>query len=131
MARLKIEDAVGLTSGDVVHGRFSALPASATVGEVRGWFAESSHRQVALLADEGRYAGSLTRADLAGDVNPDHPAAQLSRRGPVIAPDAPAGDGYQLALLSESLRVAVVDDDGTLLGVIGVTEDHQAFCGIG
>lgn len=130
MARLSIEDAVGLTAGDVIHGRFTALPAKATVGEVRAWFAESSHRHVAVLADQRRYVGSLTRADVAGGP-PDRPAADLSRHDPVVAPDAPASAGHELALSTEALRVPVVDRDGTLLGVIGVTDDLKAFCGAG
>ena len=86
---------------------------------------------MAFLADEGRYVGSLTRADLAGDLDAEGAAARLSRRGPVIAPDAPASAGHRLALATEALRVPVVDHDGTLLGVIGVTDDLEAFCGTG
>ena len=128
---MRIEDAVGLAAGDVIHKRFSALPASATVRDVRAWFAASSHRRMAFLADEGRYVGSLTREDLAGDIDADRAAAQLSHNGPVIAPDAPASVGHQLALSTDALRVPVVDHDGTLLGVIGVTDDLEAFCGAG
>jgi CBS domain-containing protein len=131
VARLSVEDAVDLAARDVIHKRFSALPASATVGDVRAWFAASSHRRMAFLAHEGRYVGSLTRKDVAGDIDAGRAAAQLSHRGPVIAPDAPASAGHQLALSTEALRVPVVDDDGTLLGVIGVTDDLEAFCGAG
>jgi CBS domain-containing protein len=126
---VRIEDAVGLAARDVIHERFSALPANATVRDVRAWFAESSHRRMAFLADNGRYIGSLTRADLGGDIDADRAAAQLARPGPVIAPEAPASTGHQLALTTDALRVPVVDRDGTLLGVIGVTDDLEAFCG--
>ena len=129
MARLRIEDAAGLAVRDVIHSRFSALPARATVHEVRAWFAESSHRRMAVLADRGRYVGSLTRAALEGDVDAGRAAAELSLRGPVIAPDEPASSASQLALSTEALRVPVVDHDGTLLGIVGVTDDHEAFCG--
>jgi CBS domain-containing protein len=112
-----------------MHERFSALPASATVCDVRAWFAASSHRRMAFLADEGRYIGSLTRSELADDIDADRAGAQLSRGGPVIAPDAPASAGHRLALSTDALRVPVVDHDGTLLGVIGVTDDLEAFCG--
>jgi CBS-domain-containing membrane protein len=37
----------------------------------------------------------------------------------------PSADGER------SHRVAVVDHDGTLVGVIGVTDDLAAFCGTG
>lgn len=129
MARTPLEDAAGLTAADVIHKRFSALPADATVAQVRDWFAASSHRRLAFLADRGRYAGALTRGDLDGRLDPAAPAAQLAHSGPTIAPDAPAQSGYELAIATEALRVPVVDRDGTLIGVVGVTDDRAAFCG--
>jgi Mg/Co/Ni transporter MgtE len=129
MARTPLDEANDLTAADVIHKRFSALPANATVAEVRDWFAGSSHRKMAFLADHGRYAGSLTRDDLGSDVDPISLAAHKARPGPTVAPDAPAQAGYQLALATHALRVPVVDRDGTLIGVIGVTDDLAGFCG--
>jgi CBS-domain-containing membrane protein len=129
MVRTPLKDAADLTAADVIHKRFSALPAEATVAEVRDWFAASSHRRMAFLADHGRYAGALTRDDLNGHLDPTRCAAQLARPGPTIAPDAPAHAGYKLAIATEAHRVPVVDRDGTLLGVVGVTDDLAAFCG--
>ncbi len=129
MARTPLNEAAELRAADVVHKRFSALPADATVAEVRDWFMASSHRRVAFLADHGRYAGSLTRDDLNGERDPTRSAAHLARSGPTIAPDAPAHAGYELAIATEAHRVAVVGSDGTLIGVVGVTDDLAAFCG--
>jgi CBS domain-containing protein len=129
MARTMIDDAGDLVAADVIHERFSALPATATVGDVKAWFAASSHRQMAFLADDGRYVGSLTRPDLAGDVLDERPASELARPGPTVAPDATALSAHELALASGALRVPVVDGEGRLLGVVGVTEDLAAFCG--
>ncbi len=126
-----LDDAAGLSAADVIHKQFSALPATATVGDVREWFAASSHRQMALLADDGRYAGSLSREDVAGPDADDLAASEIARNGPTIAPDAPARDGHELALATGTRRVPVVDSDGKLLGVVGVTEDLAAFCGAG
>jgi hypothetical protein len=64
MARTPLDEATGLTAADVIHKRFSALPADATVADVRDWFA-SSHRKIAVLAEDGRHAGTLTRDELA------------------------------------------------------------------
>lgn len=127
--RTAIDDAANLAVADVLHKRFTALPASATVGEVRAWFQASSHRQMAVLADRGCYVGSLTRTDVAGELDPERPASQLARRGPIVAPDAPARTGHELALSTEALRVPVVDREGRLLGVVGVIEDLAGFCG--
>jgi CBS domain-containing protein len=129
MARTRLDEAAGLTVGDVTHSRFSALPAAATVGEVREWFAGSGSRRMALLADEGRFVGSLVVEDLGDD--PAQPAAELARRGPTVAPDEPAKRGEELALGTPARRVPVVDRDGMLLGVVAVTTDLQGFCGTG
>jgi CBS-domain-containing membrane protein len=129
MARTPLDEAIDLTAADVIHTRFSALPADATVAQVRDWFAASSHRRMAFLADHGRYVGSLTRDDLTGDLDPAGFAAQLARPGPTIAPDAPAQAGYELAVATNAHRVPVVAGDSTLIGVIGVTDDLAAFCG--
>ncbi len=128
MAR-KLEDATGLTVLDVIHRRFTALPADATVGDVRDWFGASASRRMAVLAHDGRYVGSLTPAHVSGDVDAERPAAEVAQRGPTIAPDAPASAGEKLALLTDARRVPVVDRDGRLLGIVSVTADLTAFCG--
>jgi CBS domain-containing protein len=131
MAHTKLEEAAGLTVADVVHRKFSALPADTTIGAVRDWFAASTSRRMAFLADGERYVGSLTRDDVDGDLDPSAPAAQAAHPGPTILPEAPASEGEQLALRTDARRVPVVDRDGRLLGVVSVTEDRQAFCGTG
>jgi CBS-domain-containing membrane protein len=130
MAR-KLSDAGELTAAQVTHREFSTLPASATVADVREWFAASPHRMMAFLAADGRYAGSLTRSDVADGHDGARPATDVARRGPTVAPDAPAIRGHELALSSPALRVPVVDATGRLLGVVAVTADLSAFCGVG
>ena len=129
MARMPLEQAADLTTADVIHKRFSALPADATVAEVRDWFAASSHRRLAFLASDGHYAGSVTRSDLDGELDPAGPAAAVARPGPTVAPDAPARAGSELAVATDLRRVPVVDGEGTLVGVLAVTDDLAAFCG--
>src|SRR6516162_1961335 len=104
MARTPLDEAGNLTAADVVHKRFSALPVDATVAQVRDWFAASSHRKVAFLADSGRYAGTLTREQLDADVEATESAAHIARAGPTIAPGAPAQAGYDLAVATPGLR---------------------------
>jgi CBS domain-containing protein len=131
MARTPLAEAAGLTVADVVHKRFSALPGDATIGQVRDWFAASLHRRIAVLANDRRYVGSLTRDDVSGDLDPRRPAADLIAPGPTIPPEAPAHTAHKLATAAPALRVPVVDHDGTLIGVVGVTDDLAAFCGTG
>jgi hypothetical protein len=127
--RTNVTDANDLTIADVLHERFEALPARATVAEVREWFAISSHRRMAFLADGDRYAGSLTRADLEGDLDSEAPAADFAHDGPTVAPEDSAHLGYELATRTEALRVPAVDSAGNLLGVVAVTDDRAGFCG--
>ncbi len=126
---MPLEDAAGLTAADVVHKRFSALPIDATIGQVREWFAASSHRRIAVFSDHRRYAGSLARDELDDDLDPSRPASDLARPGAAVAPEAPAQTAHELASDTPVLRVPVVDHDGMLLGVVGVTDDLAAFCG--
>jgi Mg/Co/Ni transporter MgtE len=131
MGRTLLSDATDLTVADVIHKRFTALPADATVAQVRDWFATSSHRKMAFLVDQGRYAGSLTRDDLSGELDPTSSAAHVARSGPTIVPDAPAHAGYELAVATKALRVPVVNCDRALIGVLAVTDDLAGFCGTG
>ncbi|HEX7354390.1 MAG TPA: CBS domain-containing protein [Mycobacteriales bacterium] len=129
MTGLKVGDAAARSAADVIHTRNDALPGSATVADVRDWFAGSSHRRMAVLADEGQFVGWLTADDLA-DADADAPAAPLARREPTVAPDAPLDEASRLALVDGMRRVPVVDEAGRLLGVVAVTEDLSAFCGV-
>jgi CBS-domain-containing membrane protein len=129
--KTRLDDAAGLTVADVIHSRFTALPATATIRDVSDWFAASSSRRMAILADDGRYVGSLTPADVAGDVDAERPAAEVARLGPTVAPEAPAAAGVELALSTDARRVPVVDAEGRLLGIVSVTGDRTAFCGTG
>jgi CBS domain-containing protein len=129
MARTQIDDAAGLTVADVIQARFTALPATATIGDVRDWFAASTSRRMAFLADDEHYAGSVMPEDVAGDVDITAPATTVAQLGPTVLPDAPATHGREVALLTTARRVPVVDHDGRLLGVVSVTTDLTAFCG--
>lgn len=129
MPKTRIDEADGLTVADVTHAKFTALPASATIGDVRDWFAASPSRRQAFVADEGRYAGSLTPTDVADAPDPSRPALDVAQAGPTVSPESPAATGRDLALLTEARRVPVVDDAGQLLGVVAVTGDLQCFCG--
>ena len=118
-----------MTAGQLLHGRFDALPDSATVAEARAWFELHPHRLMAFLAaGDERYAGSLTREDIAG-LDAGRRAAEVAHQGPTVAPDAPAETARELALLTDARRVPVVDPDGRLLGVVAVTSDLAGYCG--
>jgi CBS domain-containing protein len=129
MAPTRLDEAAELTVADVIHAEFSALPVTATIGDVREWFAASTSRRMAFLADGERYAGSISREHVTDDLDPARPATDVAQHGPTVLPDAPASRGQELALQTAARRVPVVDRDGRLLGVVSVTSDLTAFCG--
>jgi predicted transcriptional regulator len=129
MSKIRIDEADQLTVRDVLHARTSSLDANATVAEVRAYFEASKSRRQAFLLDDGRYVGSLTAARIAEEGDPERLAAELAEPGLTIGLDAPASVGRDLALTTDARRVAVLDDDRKLVGVIAVTGDLQHFCG--
>src|SRR5690349_16060595 len=117
----------GRTAADVVHSRVSTLPAAATVGELRAYFESSPSRQLALLVDGDRYAGSVGAADLPADADGSAAAAGFAHDGPVIRPDAPAREAWEGALAQPSARLPVVDEDGALVGVVAINRTRDGF----
>ena len=123
-----LDDVAGLTAADLMHRRITTLPASATVGELRAYFGESTSHKLALLVDGGRYAGSLEPAALDGA--PDAAAAAgFAARGETVAPDASADHARERAMAMASSRLPVVDADGRLVGIIAVNHRRDGFCG--
>jgi CBS domain-containing protein len=124
-----VGDVDGLTAADVVHRRLSTLPSTTTVGEARAFFASSTSHHVALLTHGERYVGSIEAGAIPDDIEDDAPAAPFAQPGPRVAPGAPAAGARDAALAQESLRVAVVDDAGALVGIVAITAARDGFCG--
>ncbi len=128
--KTRIDEADGLTVADVIHAKFTALPASATIGDVREWFAASTSRRQAFVADDGRYAGSLTLADIPDDADPA-PAGARRRPGRADGLARRARHDGSRSRAAKPRRGASRSSTptGTLLGVVAVTGDLQCFCG--
>jgi CBS domain-containing protein len=131
MSKIRIDEADQLTVRDIVHAKLSTLEATATVADVRAYFSASASRRQAFVVDDGRYVGSLTLADIESEQDPERLAAELAEPGTTIGPDAPATVGRDLALQTDARRVPVIDEHGTLIGVVAVTGDLTSFCGTG
>lgn len=121
--------AAGLSAAEVMHGHVTTIPGSVTVGEVREYFAASGSRRLALLVDGERYVGSIARSGLPEEADGAVPAARYAVHEPTILPDAPADRARELALAASIRRVPVVDEAGTLLGIVAIDEQHVRFCG--
>jgi CBS domain-containing protein len=122
-------DVDGRTAADLVHDRVSTLPVTSTVGELRGYFAASNSRHLAVIVDGDRYVGSVTPADMPEDADPAGPAADFAQRGAVIEPSRSARDARDAALAAPSARLPVVDADGTLVGIVALNHKRDGFCG--
>lgn len=115
------------TVADVMHADFTTLAPTATVGEVRDWFAGGASRRLALIADSGRYVGALTAADVPVDLPRQLAAVQVARYGRTVSPDMTAAEGRAEVLQTAARRAAVVDADGRLCGVLALTTDARHF----
>jgi hypothetical protein len=80
--RPRTGDVAGLVVADVMHAGIDGMPSTATVGDLRDWFAVSTSRRLAVLCDDGRYSGSLTPADVGAGAPADEPALALARESP-------------------------------------------------
>jgi CBS domain-containing protein len=111
-----------------MHRRLTTLPATATVGELRAYFAESTSHKLALIVDGERYVGAVA-ADAVSAAADDASAADLARREPVVRADAPAAEAEAVALADPSSRLPVVDDAGRLVGIVAINRARDGFCG--
>jgi CBS domain-containing protein len=126
-SHVTLEEAAVLTVAEVMISRPKTLPATATVADARRMFENPSVR-TALVADDGRYAGELTRADIEGLDG----AAPISEAASMPAGTAAKDDTVAAALERMDAvgtdRLAVVDPDGTLRGLVCLSRSHGHLC---
>jgi CBS domain-containing protein len=118
----------GLTVEDVMVTAPATMQPTATVADARAFFADD-HVHMALITTSGRLLGTLVRADLA-DLDEDAaPALRRSRlHGRSVALHEPAED-VRVRLIAHGLRrLAVVDDDGVLTGLLCLKRKLTGFC---
>ena len=117
-----------MLTADVMLRRPGVAPVTASVGEVRAAFADD-HVHMVLLVEAGRLRGTLVRADLERAASPAGPALDVaSLEGRTVPPHADAEVVRQRLVRSGTRRLAVVDDDGTLLGLLCLKRRQTGFC---
>jgi CBS domain-containing protein len=132
MAKITIDRVDGLRARDVMHAQTSALDPRTTLAAARAYFAASSSRRLAVIADSGgRYLGALTPADLPGDTDPERTALELAPLRKIVNVDDPAATARDLAVSDDTRRVPVVDAAGRYVGIVSVNSSHEWFCGTG
>jgi CBS domain-containing protein len=102
--------------------------AAATVGELRLLFADD-HVHMALLVDGRRLVAAVERRDLdsaRGDFEPAAPAGRLDGR--TVSADVSAPETLERMRRENRRRLAVVDGEGGLLGLLCRTSRGDGFC---
>lgn len=113
---------------DVVVRMPKTLSPRATAAEARAAL-EDDHVHMLVITDGGRLLGTLVREDLAAPVV----ATDLALERAVvddrtIRPDVGAEEARRVMLERGVRRLAVVDDDGMLLGLLCLKRRLTGFC---
>ena len=119
-----------LRAADVALRRPDLLRDSATVGEVRAFFAASAHRHLALLVDDrGLLVATVAADDVPSGADPrDRARGWGSLVGRTVPWDTPEPAVRRLLTTTGSRRVAVVDEDGHVVGLVCLKRSGKGFC---
>lgn len=99
-----------------------------TVGEIRALFV-NEHVHSAVIVSDGRLAAVVDRTDVADFYSDDLLAVAVGcRTGRVVAPDADLQAARAALLGSGRRRLAVVERDGRLLGLLCLKRTRRGFC---
>ncbi|MGR6964102.1 CBS domain-containing protein [Geodermatophilus sp. URMC 61] len=121
-------EVTGPTVADVMIGRPKTLPADASVADVRAVLADD-HVVMALLTEDGVLRGTLLREDVPDTAPAAAPALPLSRlAGRTVAPAALLADVHASLLRTGRRRLAVVGDEGRLLGLLCLKRRRTGYC---
>ena len=119
------------TVGDAMLHHPTVHDADLTVGEARDVFASSPKTHLLLLVRGDRLVAAVSREDVeaAADADGATPAASVSSLdGRTTTPDLPVGP-LRAAMADSGLRrIAVVDDEMHLLGLLCLKASLAGFC---
>lgn len=118
-----------LSVGDVMVRRPKAMPATATVADLRRAFA-NPHVISALLVDGDAFAGLVNRVDLPEAARDDAPARDFADAGVVtVRPSTALPEAVKTLDTDQGRRLVVLEDDGrTLAGLLCLDESRSSFC---
>jgi hypothetical protein len=103
------------------------VPVRASIEQV-GAVLTNDHVHLVLLTDGSRLAGTLTRADLPPPGTLGSALAWSTLVGRTVSPDTPTTEVHRLLIDHGIRRVAVVDADGSLLGLMCLKQRRIGFC---
>ena len=113
---------------DVMIRHPKALAAHASIEETRVAL-DNDHVHMVLLTNGRALVGTLVRADLPiveSGAGPALPWSKLASR--TVPPDAEAGTVQGLLVEQGQRRLAVVDPEGALLGLVCLKRRRTGFC---
>ncbi len=124
---LEVESLRDRTVAEVMVGRPKTMSCDTSVGAVRAAFLDD-HVHLVLLTEVGVLRGTVVRTDLIGadDCEPALPWARLAGR--TVAPSASAEESRQMLVDRDERRLAVVDGEGRLLGLLCLKRRRTGFC---
>ena len=103
------------------------LPGHASILQARAAL-NNDHVHLILLTEGRRLVGTLTRADLPPPETLGPALAWSTLVGRTVSPDTPTTVVHDLLTRQRIRRVAVVDAEGTLLGLVCLKQRRTGFC---
>ena len=117
------------TVGDAMLRHPTVHPADLTVSEARAAFAASAKLRVLLLVRDGLLVSMVAREDLSDAEEASAPVADVGTLdGACVAAEAPLDATFDAMVRSGRRRIAVVEPDGTLLGLLCLKQSRSGFC---
>jgi CBS domain-containing protein len=126
-SHVTLDEAAVLTVGEVMISKPKTLPVTATVADARRLFENQSVR-TALVVDDGRYAGELTRADVEGKDDATSISAVTSSPPGTVAESDTVAAALERMDAAGTDRLAVVDPAGALRGLVCLSRSHGHLC---
>jgi CBS domain-containing protein len=115
--------------GDAMLRRPTVHPAELTVREARSAFAASAKLRVLLLVRDDLLLSVVGREDLSESVDPQSAVADVGTLdGTCVAADAPLQATFDAMVRSGRRRLAVIEPDGTLVGLLCLKSSQSGFC---
>jgi hypothetical protein len=118
----------GLSVSDAMLHSPKLLGSATTIAQVHEFFSDD-HVHAALLVDRGRLLTVIERSDLSGSPPASSPAVAFGGlRGRIARPDADLATTWEAMRAVARRRLAVVDGQGTFLGLLCLNRSGLGFC---
>ena len=115
-----------MSAADLMLRNPKTLTAEASVAEVRELLANPKVQMV-LLADGSAFRGAVTT--IPAEASPrDRAVYHIDKDAETISPLASDDEAFERAAASPNRRVIVLDEDGSLLGLLCLNQSRTGFC---